>query len=305
MPNGLRLLDPVDPGPASKFLRVSSFQEVHPSFCPAYSTDSAACRGISVEAYRIAGRHKTVPFFYDDLSVGLFHAGTVHAEFDAGAVTHVFGPGGLAIIPPAIPIILDLLDVDYTLIYLKLGQLTPHELGKHGRLEVVPQVDPSDLQLTLLIACIREELQNGLPGGRLFMETLGTAVVTHVLTRYTVVPLPQAIIRGGLAPRQLRRAQDTMMAALDDNFSLAGLAQEAGLSLWHFSRAFKQSTGLSPHRWIRERRLERARQLLADKHRSLTSIALHLGFASLSHFSTAFKQATGLSPRRYRRRLFE
>jgi len=94
-----------------------------------------------------------------------------------------------------------------------------------------------------------------------------------------------------------------MLATLDESVPLATLAQEAGLSPWHFCRAFKQSTGLSPHRWTRDRRLQQARQLLADNRRSLTSIAIELGYASLSHFSAAFKQATGISPTGYRRNL--
>jgi AraC family transcriptional regulator len=94
-----------------------------------------------------------------------------------------------------------------------------------------------------------------------------------------------------------------MMEALDESVPLATLAEDAKLSPWYFCRAFKQSTGWSPHRWMREQRLDRARQLLAEDHRTLTSIAIDLGFASLSHFSAAFKQATGISPTHYRRNL--
>jgi AraC family transcriptional regulator len=129
--------------------------------------------------------------------------------------------------------------------------------------------------------------------------------MTHLVMRYGVKPVQGPLVRGGLTSRQLRRAQDIMTTTLDEGMLLAGLAQEVGLSPWHFSRAFRQSTGMSPQRWIRERKLERAQQLLADEHRSLTSIAVDLGYASLSHFSTAFKRATGISPRLYRRSLFE
>jgi AraC family transcriptional regulator len=135
------------------------------------------------------------------------------------------------------------------------------------------------------------------------MESLGLALVNHIYARHSTAISVKTGFRGGLTARQVRRAQQIMMEALDESVPLATLAEDAKLSPWYFCRAFKQSTGVSPYRWMRERRLDRARQLLADDDRTLTSIAIDLGFASLSHFSATFKQAMGISPTHYRRNL--
>jgi AraC family transcriptional regulator len=81
---------------------------------------------------------------------------------------------------------------------------------------------------------------------------------------------------------------------------LAGLA---GLSPFHFSRAFKESFGLPPHRYLNVRRIERAKALLAQPELSVTQIGVELGFAESSSFSTAFHKRTGITPTGYRRSL--
>ena len=79
-------------------------------------------------------------------------------------------------------------------------------------------------------------------------------------------------------------------------YSLLRPASVCGLSARHFARAFRQSTGLSPHRWLMQLRIERARELLAARDFSLTEIALACGFADQSHFRRVFTATTGMSP---------
>lgn len=108
-------------------------------------------------------------------------------------------------------------------------------------------------------------------------------------------------LRGGLAPAQERRVKELMVAGIDENISLVRLATECGLSSRHFARAFRQSTRLSPHRWLMKCRVERARELLAKGGLSLTEIALTCGFADQSHFTRAFTAFFGTSPGAWRR----
>jgi AraC-like DNA-binding protein len=75
----------------------------------------------------------------------------------------------------------------------------------------------------------------------------------------------------------------------------------AGLSAKHFARAFRQSTGVPPHRWLIEKRIERAKALLLGGGLSLAEIALACGFADQSHFTAAFRRGTGITPGAYRR----
>jgi len=107
--------------------------------------------------------------------------------------------------------------------------------------------------------------------------------------------------RGGLTARQQRRIADFIEEHLAEDLPLAALAALAGLSSYHFARAFKQSFGVPPHRYHTGRRIERAKTLLRTSSRSVTEVALGIGFAETSSFSAAFRKFTGVAPSDYRR----
>jgi AraC family transcriptional regulator len=109
-------------------------------------------------------------------------------------------------------------------------------------------------------------------------------------------------VRGGLAPKTLLRATDRLRSDSDADVSLAALASDAGLSRFHFCRAFKESTGLSPHAWLRQHRLEQAMEMLRHTDVSIVSVAAALGYASQTAFAAAFKKLTGETPSDWRRR---
>jgi len=73
------------------------------------------------------------------------------------------------------------------------------------------------------------------------------------------------------------------------------------MNLYRFVRAFKESTGVPPYRYVLERRIELSKSLLADSNCPITEVALRTGFASQSHFATAFRRLTSVTPGRYRR----
>jgi AraC family transcriptional regulator len=88
-----------------------------------------------------------------------------------------------------------------------------------------------------------------------------------------------------------------------EQIPLATLARLARLSPYHFSRSFKQSFGVPPHRYHTNRRMERAKALLQERTRSVTDIGLALGFSETSSFTAAFRKTTGLTPSRFHRSL--
>jgi AraC family transcriptional regulator len=104
---------------------------------------------------------------------------------------------------------------------------------------------------------------------------------------------------GGLAPWQIRRVADLIEERLDAELRLAMLAQECGLSVSHFSRSFKQSFGVSVHRYVIARRVERAKALMLRSGMSLTEIALASGFSDQASLSRTFGGFVGISPRRW------
>jgi AraC family transcriptional regulator len=129
-------------------------------------------------------------------------------------------------------------------------------------------------------------------------------VLTHELARINCDTVADKLgARGGLASWQQKRAADYIEEHLADDIPLATLAGLVRLSPYHFCRSFKQSFGIPPHKYQAVRRIERAKQLLAGRHLSITAIALALGFSEVSTFSVAFHRLVGHTPSRYRRGL--
>jgi AraC family transcriptional regulator len=136
----------------------------------------------------------------------------------------------------------------------------------------------------------------------LFRQRLMDLLATRILAAHTGVPTSFEPTVGGLAPHTLRRAIERLRSESDADVSLAALASDAGLSRFHFCRAFKESTGLSPHAWLRQHRLEQAMNMLRDTDTSIVSVAAQLGYASQTAFTAAFKKLTGETPSDWRRR---
>ncbi len=136
-----------------------------------------------------------------------------------------------------------------------------------------------------------------------YLEALG-AVLAHEVTRLDRDP-PHASspTRGGLAAWQERTVTAYIEEHLAEQLSLATLSQLARLSSYYFCRAFKQSFGAPPHRYQINRRIERAKLLLADRDASITDIGFRLGFSQTSSFTAAFRKAAGITPSAYRRGL--
>jgi AraC family transcriptional regulator len=108
-------------------------------------------------------------------------------------------------------------------------------------------------------------------------------------------------VRGGLSLVARRRVLECIEAGLHGELSLAELAQAACLSDYHFARMFKASFGMSPHAWVMQRRLARARQLLAAGRLPLADVAENAGYAHLSHLNAALRGAGLASAAAYRR----
>ena len=108
-------------------------------------------------------------------------------------------------------------------------------------------------------------------------------------------------LRGGLSPAALRRVEVYVEAGLDGPLPLADLAARAGLSVFHFARAFRVSTGLTPRAFVETRRIARARRLIAGTSQPLAAIAVDTGFGTQSRLTIAFKRATGFTPAAWRR----
>jgi AraC family transcriptional regulator len=137
--------------------------------------------------------------------------------------------------------------------------------------------------------------------GSLYVDSILLAACTYFAVTFGEMRLPHRPKRGTLAPWQLRRATDLMGSRLGSDLSLAELATACELSLSYFKRAFRSSTGESPHRWLQHQRVSHAKVLMATTGQSLAEIAVACGFADQSHFTRVFSAVAGTSPAVWRR----
>lgn len=132
----------------------------------------------------------------------------------------------------------------------------------------------------------------------MYCESLLLLVLIEVLRLDPAFRAPPS--RGGLSQRQLKLATEFIEENLSSHISLSDLAVLTGLSSSHFSHAFKQSTGMPPHRWQLRSRIRRAQELLASTSLPLSNIALATGFADQSHFTRVFRRFSGVTPHAWR-----
>ena len=161
-------------------------------------------------------------------------------------------------------------------------------------------VDPvtNHLGLTVLPA-----LEHPEQGHRLFLDYAAFALNSHFAQTYGGMRSAPAPASGGLAPWQERRSKELISSRLDGDVSLAELASECRLSRSHFGRAFKKTTGHSPHVWLLRRRVDSAKRMLVESETAISEVALACGFADQSHLTKVFSKFVGATPGAWRRAL--
>lgn len=135
----------------------------------------------------------------------------------------------------------------------------------------------------------------------LFIDHVAHAIATHVGHKYGGLGLSALPDHGGLTPRQTRSATELLNAHLSGRILLTDLATACNLSVRHFTRAFRQTTGMAPHQWLVQRRIEKAKDLLSRTVQPLSAVAADCGFADQSHFTGVFARAVGVTPAEWRR----
>ncbi|BEV17880.1 AraC family transcriptional regulator [Herbaspirillum sp. DW155] len=168
-----------------------------------------------------------------------------------------------------------------------------------GLSTVTGQGDPV---LAHLAAALAPALADPDPDKQLFVDQLGLAMGTHLLQRYggARLPLPG---NARLSRVHEERAKQMLLQKADGNVSIPEIARECNMSASYFLRAFKASTGHTPHQWLMIQRVERAREYLRHTRLSLAEIAVACDFYDQSHFSRVFSQVVGSTPGAWRRPL--
>lgn len=169
-----------------------------------------------------------------------------------------------------------------------------------GRLEMRPlQPGATDKVAVRIAGLMRDEfVQRTTPPSRLYMEALQTALLLQTVRNHSSLadrPSREAF-RGGLSPTVWRTLEEYMRENLAADLSLTDLAARTGLSYSHFMRAFRQSTGFSPHRYIMQLRANRALELASTTHIPLKQVAFQCGFSSQSHMTTVMRTLLNSTP---------
>ncbi|MBT9316875.1 helix-turn-helix domain-containing protein [Leptothoe spongobia] len=181
-----------------------------------------------------------------------------------------------------------------------LKQVAEETLGKNGdRLTLVPTFQSRQQQLESISTLLLAEVQQRQPSG-LYLDSLANLLAVQLLRNYGTTSTQLPTYEGGLPTLQLNQVLDYIDAGLAGEIKLADLAGLLNMSPFHFGRMFKQSMGISPHQYVIQQRLERAKHLLKHSDQAIIDIALECGFNSHSHLSKQFRKVMGVSPRTFR-----
>ncbi|BAU15318.1 transcriptional regulator, AraC family [Leptolyngbya sp. NIES-3755] len=168
------------------------------------------------------------------------------------------------------------------------------------RLELLPKFRVRHLQVEQISLMLLDELKNEGLAGQRYVDSLANALMIQLLRHFSATEPQTELCEGGLSDRQLLQIADYVNEHLAQEIKIFELAELTRMSHFHFSRLFKQAIGVSPHQYVIEQRVERAKHLLKRSQLPIMEIAMLCGFSSHSHLGKCFRQCTGLSPKAYR-----
>ena len=172
----------------------------------------------------------------------------------------------------------------------------------YSKVQIIGQPKVSDTLIRQIGWMLKAELEGGGLGERLFVESLRNMLAVHLLRHYSSLshhPDPPPV--RGLSVPKLLRAIEAIQDHMEVGITLNELAEATGVSASHFEVLFKRSTGASPHRYLIQCRVERAKELLRDEDLSLAQVAAQTGFCDQAHLTRHFKRIVGVTPSGYRK----
>jgi len=158
-----------------------------------------------------------------------------------------------------------------------------------------------DGRIAALMRLIADEVRLGSPHGSLYATSLSLGLAAYLLGEKGDSGSTRTREHGRLTASQKSRVLDVVQQRLAEDIALDDLAAAAGVSRFHFLRLFKNSLGITPHRFVMDQRLAAARKLLAETDQRLADVAANTGFSSQSHLCTAMRRRLGTTPRQLRR----
>jgi AraC family transcriptional regulator len=176
------------------------------------------------------------------------------------------------------------------------------EAGNLEKIEIKPRYAAPDPLIQQIGLALQTELESDEQVSNIYIESLTTTLCIHLLKYYCVTSDAKFDNheQKGLSHWKLKQTISYIHENLDKDLSLVDISATVGMSMYYFSRQFKQSTGLAPHQYVMNCRIERAKKLLSKTNQTIEQIGSLVGFQSQSHFTNVFRKLTGITPRVYR-----
>ena len=168
------------------------------------------------------------------------------------------------------------------------------------RIDLLNSFGQQDSQLHHIAMLLLAELQTDGLMGQLYIESLTQVLVIHLLRHYSTFTQPLTFKNRSLSHTYLQQAIEYIHTHLDRELSLAEVAGVVNISPTYFANLFKRAIGISPHQYVIQQRVERAKTMLSKTDLSIAAIALQVGFSSQSHLTQMFKRVTGMTPKQVR-----
>ena len=190
---------------------------------------------------------------------------------------------------------------------IMIFKLTPNLLEQIAKecqgcsIEIEAKWSVSDPLIRQLALSLFREFQHGVPGN-LYVESIGHILATHVLRRYSIQgQVSNQKPTNKISKHKFKQAVEYINDNLSQDITLAELANLVDMNQYQFTREFKVAIGTSPHKYLLERRIEQAKELLSRTQISIAEISYNIGFSSQSHFTSTFRRLTGTTPAFYRK----
>jgi AraC family transcriptional regulator len=182
----------------------------------------------------------------------------------------------------------------------KLIERAVYESINTSSIEIAPKRGVHDSQILHIGSAFKAELETGCESGSLYGESLGLALAVHVLKRYSISKTVILEPSEGLQAQKLQQVIDYINYNLEATVTLKEIAAVAEMSPYYFARQFKLSTGLPPHQYVIQCRINRAKILLTENKLPIVEIAHCVGCSNQSNFTALFRKYLGITPKAYR-----
>jgi AraC family transcriptional regulator len=225
---------------------------------------------------------------------------------DGRQETRLIPPGGAFIMPGGVSFGVRL-EAELDTVHFYLSRAVVDEMAEElscggAAPRIVPGLGTLDPLLEQIAIALRDQLCDGSAAAALYVDHLARAAAARLIRSHSTARAARTLAarRPGLSERQLRRAIDYIEAHLGSDPTLVELAATAALSPVYFARQFKLATGLPPHQYLLQRRLERAKRLLSAGELPISAIAIDCGFCHQEHLTRLFRRYCGTTPAAYR-----